>query len=632
MKKLTTSDSSGNERMVGPATVKGELQGQDKNLMDYYTETLADKLSKLANKNSEKKNIVMSPDFPKGFKPFNNIWRYEPVDSKYFFKKMIGESLTDCQQKEAADIICSSDPFKFTNLNYREVDLFWGKRGGKDATIAKILTYQAYRLCCLIDPQKFLGMGVGSSIDVINVSKTGQQALNVFFKYLKTYTKGVLDPNTNMNWFIKNNFWYDVGVGKFVYQNLREGESVKKQSIEYGRGITAHSGNSNTYTGEGLNLVLAVIDEVGSMRHEDILGGTGGKIGLYDSLKTTLNATSKFSKMVCVSYKYGRNCAMSVMCKKNEKFDDIYVSKKSTFEVRPDFDRGILAKDYIKDPNKCKMMYEIADIEIDIDSFYDLPYVLDAAQDVRGKYTTNPFIDKSVVIDDIREAGSKLDPRFKGKPGMPYVAHIDLAKGQVWKGKDAIGLAVAHPEDMRISLDGKTKKYLMEVQRVEGIDDIEGELRSGIVIDLACHIVCKPDAGEVMFSDVRRFLIDLKIHRGFNFVKVTLDGWQSTEFIQQLNAYGIDASELSVDKNIKAYQTEKDLIMMGLYKIYPNRIWLREKKELIEVKNKIDHPDLSNQRMEDDNIVEGSKDLSDCTAGVSLTIVEEVQSYSNPVF
>ena len=119
---------------------------------------------------------IRPPDFPEGFEPFNQIWRYEPVDSKYYFKNMIGESLTDVQQEEACDIICGESPFEFTNTNFKEVDLFWGKRGGKDATIAKIFSYQCYRLACLVNPQNFLGTGVGSSIDIVNVSKSGKQA------------------------------------------------------------------------------------------------------------------------------------------------------------------------------------------------------------------------------------------------------------------------------------------------------------------------------------------------------------------------------------------------------------------------------------------------------------------------
>ena len=626
MSKIKVLNEHGNKVGITPGYIKRDIDKRGSNVLDYYQDSLSDRLDKLAD---SKPDIPINsmPDFPENFKPYNNMWRYEPVDSRYFFKKMIGEGLYPDQQ-EACDVMCSSDPFKFTDLNYSEIDLFWGKRSGKDATIAKIFVYQCYRLCCLINPQKTLGLGIGSAMDIVNVSKSGKQARAVFFKYLKNFVKRAIDRNFNMNWFSTNNFWYDIGSGKFKYQDLREGESIQKDSIDFGRGVGAHSLNSDRYTGEGLNIILAVIDEVGSMPVKNVLGSET-EVGLRDSLKTTLDATSKYSKLVCVSYKYGRNCAMSVLVKKNERDPSVFISKKSLFDVRPDFDKNRLKREYIKNPVKAKMMYEIADLDVDIDTFYDIPYAIEAAQDVTGKWTRNPFKDGAVVVDDIKNAINNLYDWFKGHPDKVYVVHIDLAKGNVHHGKNAIGLSICHMEDMRVSLDERTKKYLKEKMGIEGTDEIEGELRPGVVVDLGCHIICKSDEGEVRISDIRKFITNLKILCGFDFFKVTFDGWQSLESIQEFNKYGIDAEELSVDRTPKAYMTEKDLVMMGLFKIYPNRIWVREKKELRDTGKKIDHPEVSNERIDQDGLSEGSKDLSDSTAACSFTLMNEIYESSN---
>lgn len=634
--KIKYMDNYGNERTISAAAVKKNISGNNnRNILDFYQESLSDRLARLSGEKIVEEKPEIIQQYPIGFKQYNDIWRYEPVESKYFFKKMIGESLTEIQQTEACDIICSKDPFQFTDLRFKELNLFWGKRAGKDATISKIFAYQAYRLCCLENPQKYLGMGVGSAVDIVNVSKSGKQAKNVFFKYLTSYIRGTKNVKTGLNWFATHNFWYDIGIGKFRYQSLREGDSIQKEIIDFNRGVACHSLNSDRYTGEGLNIIIAVIDEVGSMLVNKIIGDASGNeinIGLHDSLKTTLDATSKFSKLVCVSYKYGRNCPMSILVNRNKRDSSVFISRRSTFEVRPDFVKSRVKEEYMMNPIKAAMMYEIKESQGDVNTFYDVSYMLEAAQDTTQKYTKNPFKNKAVIVDDVANIWSLLNEDFVGKSEFIYVAHVDLAKGQTWKGGDAIGLSIGHLESMRISLDRRMKEYLKNNLGIVDTEELEGDLRSGVVIDLGCHVVCKPDAQEVRLVDVRKFLINLKLNRNFDFLKITYDGWQSLESVQEFNKYGIESAEFSVDKNKTAYMTEKDLIMLGLFKIYPNRIWFRENLELMDLNNKIDHPEISNMRLEQDNIAKGSKDLADCTAAVSFNLMKEVEENSNPVF
>ena len=278
------------------------------------------------------------------------------------------------------------------------------------------------------------------------------------------------------------------------------------------------------------------------------------------------------------------------------------------------------------------MMYEVKDVGIDTNTFYDIPYTIDSAQDIRGKYSVNPLKNKAVIINDISTAQELFLPWFVGQPDRAYIAHVDLAKGQTWKGGDAAAVAFGHSEPMRVFLDIKMKKYLEEKMGIEDVEEIEGMLRPGVVMDFSCQFTCKPEHGELDIAEVRKLLIWLKIARGFDFYKIYYDGWQSLESIQQFNKYGIDAEWFSVDKNPQCYHTEKDLINMGIYKTYPNRVWAREKKEIMEVKGKIDHPEHSKDRLEQDDVAQGSKDLSDCTASVAYHIMEEIAESSGPVF
>jgi hypothetical protein len=353
------------------------------NLQDFYVDELFNGMEEISKTNDEKLldnkiNDVSLEIFPTGFQPYNDVWRYEPVSIEYFCRKMVNEELTP-KQLETAEVICGKDPFTFTDERYEEVDDMWGKGSGKDSTIAKCLTYQGYKLACLIDPQKYLGLGKGSPIDIVNVASTSEQAKNIFFKYFTAFVKMTKDPNNGYNWFATKNFWFDMGNRKFIYMDLREGEGeIMQRKIEFGRGIACHSLTSDRFTAEGLTIVLAIMDEIGAMRPEKIFGSTiadsNKMIGQYKSLGTSVRRSSKYGKLVCISYKYGTNCPMSILIRKNEKDPKKFVRKYSVYEVRTDKPEKDLRQqfhsDYKDDPELAAMMYECKNPKIETDRFF----------------------------------------------------------------------------------------------------------------------------------------------------------------------------------------------------------------------------------------------------------------------
>lgn len=614
------------------------------NLQDFYFEELTKGMSEISKTKDErllenKIDDITVETFPMGFTPYNDVWRYEPVNSKYFFSKMVGEALTPLQQ-ETVDIICSADPFQFTDLKYDEVDDMWGKGSGKDSTIAKALTYQSYKLACLIDPQKFLGLGKGSPIDIVNVASNADQAKNIFFKYLSNFVKMTRDPETGYNWFATKNFWFDVGKRKFEYMDLREKDGqIRIKTIEFGRGITCHSLTSERFTGEGLTIVLAIMDEIGAMRPEKVFGAKGAEnkmIGQYKSLGTSIRRSTKFGKLVCISYKYGTNCPMSILIRKNEKDTKKFVRKYSVYEVRTDKGEKELkeqfASDYKDDPELAAMVYECKDPKIETDRLFSNLYIIRNAVDVNRKFSINPLTNKQHVITDIsRHVDELLESWFKGNEDFYYAVHIDLAKGQTWKNGDAIGFALGHIQEMRISYDKAWIEYYKKQYEID-LSEYEGQLRMGIVIDLACQIICNRDQQEVRIADVRKFAIDLQEKRGFGLSKVTLDRWGSEETIQEFNRHDIEAEQLSMDRSKAPFHTMKDYMQQGIFKIYKNDIWVRECSELIDTGKKIDHPELSVKRFEMEGIERGSKDIADATAGVTFTLVQELINGSEVFF
>jgi len=368
------------------------------------------------------------------------------------------------------------------------------------------------------------------------------------------------------------------------------------------------------------------------MRADRVFGGmeTDKEIGQYDSLSATVRSTStkNLGKMVVMSYKYGKNCPMSMLIKKNRKDPKKFVRVYSVFEVRTDKPKDELMEQfksfYEKDAEKEAMMYECKDPLVDTNNLYSNSFIIKNAFDVKHKFSMNPLKKQIYVIDDISNPANEiLEPWFQGEKEKYYTVHLDLAKGQVWRGYDAAALAMGHIEEMRVSYDELWVKYYKKNYGVD-LAEKEGQLRYGIVIDLLVQIICKPENKEIRISDVRRFVIDLYEKRGFNIFKATVDGWQSLETIQELNHRGIETELLSVDKSPVPHQTQKDFIQNGIFKTYYHPIWEREVGELIEDNGKIDHPEFSTTRFEKEGYEAGSKDVADCTAGVCMNLVDEV--------
>jgi hypothetical protein len=96
----------------------------------------------------------------------------------------------------------------------------------------------------LKDPARYFGKPSGDAIDIINVAINAQQAKNVFFKGFKTK--------------IEKSPWF---AGKY---------DPKVNSIDFDKSITVYSGHSERESHEGLNLFMAVLDEISGFCHQKL--------------------------------------------------------------------------------------------------------------------------------------------------------------------------------------------------------------------------------------------------------------------------------------------------------------------------------------------------------------------------
>ena len=188
----------------------------------------------------------------------DNIFEENPVDVKTFVESSnyLGQPpLSEIQyniveamsqiyyKKDLENLMGTNDGSAYYDkYTKNEIILQLGKGSGKDFTSTVGCAYLVYKLLCLKDPAKYFGKPSGDAIDLINVAINAQQAKNVFFKGFKTK--------------IESSPWF---AGKFY---------AKADSIEFNKAITVYSGHSERESHEGLNLILAVLDEISGFASE----------------------------------------------------------------------------------------------------------------------------------------------------------------------------------------------------------------------------------------------------------------------------------------------------------------------------------------------------------------------------
>jgi hypothetical protein len=495
--------------------------------------------------------------------------------------------------------------------NYLAQDILH-HNSGKDFICVRIIAYTAYFLMCLKSPQKYFKFADNEPIDLVNVSVSGDHAKKVFFTRLTQAVKNTINPESGKNWFEEKGM------------DLRDGKDVQTATIKFKNNITAHSLNSQKYTGEGKNILLAVFDEVGEFKPHKAKE-------LYENLWFT--AQSRWGRkenapfrIVLISYLRDENDFMNFHWEETKQVENIFRSRKCTWEVRPDKTMEDFAPAFNKNPEEALRRFAN---ELSGSLGNSFITYRDRIRNNVNKERKSPFIDNPIRTDDlnslqlaswfkpfsVEELNTLIDKVEKNKEDeikirklkeqhsdTQYYIHIDLAKGK--EGGDCAGFALVHPYKLNPFLD---------------------ESGTGVYLDLVMQLKGK-DNKEIDFEKIRHFIYNLQ-DRGFPIAKVTLDGYQSVDMLQLLNKREINSEQLSVDKNDVAYQTLKELIYSGRLNYYEYIVLLRELEELKRISNgKIDHPDISRRRSLEENDDRGSKDCSDAVAGASLMALESSES------
>jgi len=459
-----------------------------------------------------------------------------------------------------------------------EVILQLGKGSGKDHTSTIGCAYLVYKLLCLKDPAKYFGKPPGDAIDIINIALNAEQAKNVYYKGFKNK--------------IQRSPWF---AGKY---------EAKVNAIEFDKAITVYSGHSERESHEGLNLILAILDEISGFAQESNSGNENAKTGdaIYKAFRASVDSRfPDYGKVILLSFPRYPGDFIS------KRYDHVVAEKeveikKHTFIINPDLPADMAEnqfeieweEDHILS-YKYPGIYAIkrptwdANPTRNINDFKTA--FLDDFPDAMQRFACTPsYVSDAFFkqVDKLERSMSKRNPvdsfkrleaSFQPQEDVRYFLHADLAQKH-----DKCAIAIAHVD-----------KWV----QVRTFNDYT-QIHPLVIVDAIVWWEPRKE-GPVDLSEVKNWIVNFR-RDGYQIGLVTFDRWQSFDIQQELKSVGIKTDTLSVAK--KHYE---DLAML----VYEERvimphidILLAEMSQLRIVSDKkVDHPR------------KGSKDLSDAVTG-----------------
>lgn len=479
---------------------------------------------------------------------------------------------------------------------------------GKTTIASIILPYMCHWVLCLKDPQSFFDLLPGSRIAFMMMSTSEDQAREVIFQDVKARIE-------HSAWFVEN-YPYD--------------QKFTKQIRFPQKDVWILPGDSAETTFEGYNILGGIIDEADS--HKVTKDKDYAQSG-YDTIQARIESRYDDKGLIVVIGQMKK--AQGFAARTYESFSKdpkAHTTRMTIWEsrgwdypryLRPDGTRDSFhydsrRREIVPDELGRDMIESGSDTVFEVPTVYKQSFINDPIKALRDLAGIPPAIGDPFIgsVDKIEMCRTRWIERHGNESPVsesvtrPQIAdwfkavndprkrciHIDLAFSP---DGDALGMAMGH---------------------VEGIVEVDGEDKPYIVIDMLYRVKARPGY-EIQLSDVRRLVYFLRDERYFKIRKVTYDGFQSTDSVQQLRKKRFIADNLSVDRSTLPYEDLRDAIIDGRLEFPPyvtfrnlgddktEEVAVRELMELEDTGKKIDHP------------AKGSKDLADSMAGVVTTLM-----------
>lgn len=485
--------------------------------------------------------------------------------------------------------------------------VFTGSIGtGKTTAALYVQAYYLYRLMNLRDPHKTYNLDPASEIAFVMQSVTGGTAYTVDYSRFRRMLE-------NSPWFTENAPFERDRKATIQFRN----SSVFVQPLP---------GNAEAAIGE--NVFGGLIDEVNHMKV--IQGSSRKRDGeAYDQMLENYRAiarrresrfqrTGRVPGMLCLvgSANYAGQFTDRKKVERDRQLErdgstSIYVFDKRPWEIQPPdrfsperFNvflgdgtrkpRIIPDTEALSDADKPFLMPVPADYRNTFEA--DLP---GAVKDVAGiaLHGFSNFISNFAAIKgafgsrdnifnpdwcDFHKQGASIRRHEIPNPKAKRYIHVDLSLSM-----DYAALSIAH-------CPGFTS-----VDRGGGMIDTMPR----IVID-GCLTIRPAGGSQIPLYKIKKLVFALQ-QFGYRLRWVSLDGFQSADFIQTMRRSRLSSGLLSLDRTPDPYLLTRQLIVDGMVEGPDSELARTELRDLVWISQntKVDHP------------VEGSKDLADTIAG-----------------
>lgn len=488
------------------------------------------------------------------------------------------------KEKDLRDLLGDEGGRYYKKYTKNEIILQLGKGSGKDFVSTVAVAFIVYKLLCLKDPARYYGKPSGDAIDIINVAINAQQAKNVFFKGFKTK--------------IEQSPWF---AGKYY---------SKMDSIEFDKSITVYSGHSERESHEGLNLLVAILDEISGFASEVGTGNDQGKTAdnIYKAFRGTVDSrfpdlgkvgllsfprypgdfiSTKYDDCILEkeiierTHKYVMNPDLAEDAPGNTleiswdedhiisyKYPNTFALKRPTWEVNPTRDIEDFKLPFFTDIGDAMMRFACVPTFAS-DAFFKQQEKVRQCMTIR-----NP-------LDNFR----RFDENFKPDAETKYFVHADLAQQH-----DKCAVAIAHV-DKWVSI-----QVMKDYEQVVPV----------VVVDAVAWWEPKVE-GPVNLSEVKQWIQNLR-RQGFDIGMVSFDRWQSFDIQNELKSVGMRTETISVAK--KHYEDMAMLVYEDRLAMPAIELLFEELTQLKIMKNnKVDHPRKK------------SKDLADAVCGAIFSAI-----------
>lgn len=188
-------------------------------------------------------------------------------------------------------------------------------------------------------------------------------------------------------------------------------------------------------------------------------------------------------------------------------------------------------------------------------------------------------------------------------PGAPRYVHVDMGLSG-----DSAGVCVACPA-------GWVPRRIVTKDE-DGREQVITVIEPLIWVDLMLRVNPPAGGGQIQFADIRQVVLMMQ-RLNFRFAHGSADGFQSANLLQDFQAMGMDAEQVSVDTSPDPYNNLRDLYTNRLVSTYEHEHYETEMRRLERRVAKVRTKGSVRSYESIDHPQKGSKDVSDAVAAAT---------------